>query len=172
MTATNPSLSGSFPGDAGLIPAARPKRTRVFVFLAIIVGALGFLVVKGLGDASLYFRQADEAVKQIASIGDQRFRIQGIVVEGSITESDSAVSFEIEQNAQRVHVVHVGNPPELFKANMPVVLEGRFASGQATVKPGDKVNFNSDRIMIKHDENYQQKNKDRVKDYPLDTAAL
>lgn len=172
MTATDPSVNSPLSGDSGLIPPARSKRARVFVFLAVILGALGFLVIKGLGDASLYFRQADEAVAQIATIGDERFRIQGIVVDGSITESDSAVSFEIEQNAQRVKVVHLGNPPELFQPNMPVVLEGRFAAGQGNAKPGDSVEFNSDRIMIKHDENYQEKNKDRVKDYPIDTAAL
>jgi cytochrome c-type biogenesis protein CcmE len=49
----------------------------------------------------------------------------------------------------------VGDPPQLFRANVPVVLEGHF---QGTT-------FQSDRILVKHSEDYREDHKDRVKDY-------
>ena len=44
----------------------RSSRRRVWVGTVVILGALGFLVSRGLGDATLYFRTADEAVAQAA----------------------------------------------------------------------------------------------------------
>ena len=51
-----------------------------------------------------------------------------------------------------MHVVHQGDPPELFQAGLPVVLEGRWQ--------GDV--FASDRILVKHSEEYKASNPDRV----------
>ena len=36
-------------------------RMRTWVVGALILGALGFVLVRGLGDATLYFKTADEA---------------------------------------------------------------------------------------------------------------
>ena len=57
-----------------------------------------------------------------------------------------------------VDVRHRGDPPQLFKEGIPVVLEGRFASAT----PSDD-RFLSDRIMVKHSEVYRAKHPDRVK---------
>ena len=137
------------------------SRYRTFGAIGLIVLALGFLLVKGLGSATLYFREADEAVAQMDSLGAKRFRVEGIVVEGTVAEKDGAVTFEIEQNAQRIAVTHRGDPPELFQPNIPVVLEGRFDAASTKTAP----RFDSDRIMIKHTNQYQQKNPTRVTKY-------
>ncbi len=51
-------------------PAPPPRKTRrglvVGLVLALLVGATGFLLIKVVGDASLYFYNADEAVAQRA----------------------------------------------------------------------------------------------------------
>ena len=132
--------------------ARQANRRRVWIGTIVILGALGFLVTRGLGDATLYFRTADEAVAQKAKLGHRRFRLEGVVVAGSVHETDDAVSFRVEENGATVPVTHRGDPPELFKPNIPVVLEGRFA--------GDT--FASDRIMVKHSETYREKHPDRV----------
>jgi cytochrome c-type biogenesis protein CcmE len=114
--------------------------------LAAVVAVLGLLVVRGLSDATLYFRNADEAVAQRDSLGDKRFRLQGTVV-GEPVESDGTVSFAVTFNGVAVDVRHAGSPPELFKPGIPVVLEGHWdESGEL---------FDSDRIMIKHDSTYE-----------------
>ena len=143
------------------------SRYRTFSAIGLIVVALGFLLVKGLGSATLYFREADEAVAQMNSLGTKRFRVEGIVVDGTVAEKNGAVTFMIEQNAQRISITHRGDPPELFQPNIPVVLEGRFDATSTKAAP----HFDSDRIMIKHTNQYQQKNPTRVTKYVGQQAA-
>ena len=54
--------------------------------------------------------------------------------------------------AWHVPVLHQGDPPELFKPGIPVVLEGHFVG----------THFDSDRIMVKHSEDYIAKHPSRV----------
>jgi cytochrome c-type biogenesis protein CcmE len=129
------------------------NRRRLWLAGAVVVVALGFLVVQGLGNATLYFRTADEAVAQRAQLGDRRFRIEGDVVDGSVHQVGNDVSFTLVSKNVEVPVQHKGDPPELFRPGIPVVLEGKF---QGNV-------FSSDRILVKHSETYVAQNPDRVK---------
>jgi len=128
------------------------QRRRLIVAGVVVLAALGFLVVRGLGNATLYFRTADEAVAQRQSLGDRRFRIEGTVVGGTVHQAGQDVAFDIESKGVHVPVLHQGDPPELFKPGIPVVLEGHFQ--------GDT--FASDRIMVKHSEDYVAKHPSRV----------
>ena len=152
-------------GRAVMLTTRTANNRRVLAFAALLLAAIGFLVVKGLGTASTYFRTADEAVAQVDTLGDRRFRIEGVVVDGSVRAVDGSVEFLIEGNGKQVAVRHDGDPPELFRSNLAVVLEGRFAPNQAA-RPADTApQFLSDHLMVKHDENYIEKNSARVKDY-------
>jgi cytochrome c-type biogenesis protein CcmE len=146
-------------GDA---PAAarRPRRRRRWLPLAVlgvVVLGLGTLVYKGLSDATLYFRNADEAVAQRDELGDKRFRLQGTVVGEPVVDGDS-VSFAVAYNGVQVDVAHTGTPPDMFQPGIPVVVEGHW-------REGDEV-FVSDRMLIKHDESYEAKDdyEERVDD--------
>jgi cytochrome c-type biogenesis protein CcmE len=147
---------------APIITDLRPKSSRRRATLAIIaiLAALGFVVARGLGDATLFFLNADEAKAQSVDLGTRRFRLQGIVVDGSVKEAPHTVDFDVEFNGTTVHVSHTGSPPELFRPNIAVVVEGNFA---ARPTGGVLPVFNSDRILVKHDENYIQKNPNRMK---------
>jgi cytochrome c-type biogenesis protein CcmE len=125
---------------------------RLWLAAAVVLGALGFLVYQGLGNATLYFRTADEAVAQRAQLGDRRFRIEGDVVPGTVTQVGQDVAFRITSKGVEVPVTHRGDPPELFQPGIPVVLEGRFQGS----------GFASDRILVKHSETYVAENPDRV----------
>ena len=127
-------------------------RRRLWLAGIVVLAALGFLVFQGLGNATLYFRTADEAVAQREKLGDRRFRIEGDVVDGSVRQTGNDVSFTLTKNAVEVPVQHKGDPPELFRPGIPVVLEGRFQ--------GD--HFSSDRILVKHSETYVAENPERV----------
>ncbi len=133
---------------------------RLWIAGAVVLAALGFLVFKGLGSATVYFRTADEAVAQRESLGDRRFRIQGTVVAGSVRSVGDDVGFDIESNGVTVPIVHQGDPPELFQPGIPVVLEGRFRGEQ----------FSSDRILVKHSETYVAENPERVTTSLVPTA--
>jgi cytochrome c-type biogenesis protein CcmE len=138
-------------------PAARPRtllgsRRRQVIAFALIIGALLVLVVEGLGNATVYFKTADEAVAQRAKLGTRRFRIEG-TVQSDVHQVGQDVSFTIANNGVAVPVVHHGDPPQLFKPGIPVVLEGRFQ--------GD--HFASAQIMVKHTADYIAKHPDRLK---------
>lgn len=150
------------PGDG---PAPERRRGagggRRWAGLAVLVGVLGlgaFAVSQALGDATLFFRNADEAVAQREELGDTRFRLQGLVVPDTVTELPGSVEFEVTFNGVVVPVEHQGDPPELFQDDIPVVLEGHWSDTGA-----DAV-FLSDRMLVKHDENYDAENPDRVVD--------
>ena len=89
-------------------------------------------------------------------LGDSRFRLQGTVMDGTINETGDGVDFTVTFNGAEVAVHHRGDPPELFKAGEPVVLEGRW---DRTVEV-----FDSDRMLVKHDERYDAVNQDRIKE--------
>ena len=133
---------------------ARPRRRRnpvAYVLLALVVLGLGVVLFQGLNNAALYYRNADEALADKPSLGTSRFRVQG-TVQDDVTEANGEVDFTIAFNGASIPVRHRGDPPELFKAGVPVVLEGRFQ--------GDV--YESDRILIKHTAEYKESNPDRV----------
>ena len=135
------------------------RSKRIWAALAVVVAAVGFLMWQGLGNATVYFYTADEAVDEKGELGSRRFRIEGAVVPGSVSErssgADHVVDFEIISAGVKVPVRHVGNPPELFQPGIPVVLEGNW--------DGDV--YASDRIMVKHTTEYKAENPERVEDY-------
>lgn len=124
------------------------RKKRAIVALALcgvaIVAIIGLTVV--LSNNVVYFRTVSEAVAERESEGDSRFRMAGEVVPGSVEETKTGVKFEITDGEKTATVVHVGDPPSLFKDGAPVVCEGRWGSNAA---------FASDRIMIKHGNEYK-----------------
>lgn len=127
-------------------------RRRLWVAGIVVLATLAFLVFQGLDNATVYFRTADEAVAQRDQLGDRRFRIEGDVVDGSVRQNGNDVSFILTSKRVEVPVLHKGDPPELFRPGIPVVLEGRFQ--------GD--HFSSDRMLVKHSETYVAENPERV----------
>jgi cytochrome c-type biogenesis protein CcmE len=149
-------VAGNNGQHAVVVPTRKRNRARVVATLGLIVCALGFVVVKGLGDASQFYRPVDLAVSDRSHLGVKRFSLIGVVVDGTVTEKGRQVAFTIEQNGVQVAVEHTGTPPELFKPGMPVLLDGHFST--LTGKPL----FLSDRMAVKHSATYKTNNPDRV----------
>ncbi|HMC42791.1 MAG TPA: cytochrome c maturation protein CcmE, partial [Acidimicrobiales bacterium] len=73
------------------------RTRRLWLAGAVVVGALVFLVVEGLGNATVYFKTADEAVAARSQLGTRRFRIEGVVVDRSVHElARGQLGFTIE----------------------------------------------------------------------------
>jgi cytochrome c-type biogenesis protein CcmE len=123
--------------------------------LVVAVVGIGVVAYQALTSASLYFYNADEAVAQRDELGDKRFRLQGTVLD-DVESTDDGVTFTVKFNDVEVPVVHAGDPPELFEPGIPVVLEGRWAAS------GDQ--FDSDAIRVKHSEEYEADNGERLRD--------
>jgi cytochrome c-type biogenesis protein CcmE len=157
------------PAPVPAAPRVRPRaslasKRRVYVATAVIVGAMGWLLWQGLGNATVFFKTADEAVAQRASLGTRRFRIEGTVVAGTVHRTGTDVSFTIANNGVSVPIVSAHSPPELFQDGIPVVLEGHFAASGPV--------YLSDLIIVKHTASYRAAHPDRVKDYPPTPTTL
>ncbi len=131
--------------------------TRKYLAVGVLVallGVLGFVVLNGLTDAATFYYNVDEALAKQDTLGDQRFRMQGNVVPDSIEETDDGVDFVLAFHDAEVAVHHQGDPPELFSADIPVIIEGHF----------DGDTFASDEILIRHDSTYEEENGDRLRE--------
>ncbi len=134
-----------------VLPSRRRAR-RAWAALGIVIVAIGFLLYKGLGNSLVYFRTAAGAVQDRAQLGNKTFRLEGIVVPGSIHETGTGVDFSVESSNVFVQVHDIANPPQLFQPNIPVVLVGHF---QQNI-------FLSNQIMVKHSASYVAGHPDRV----------
>jgi cytochrome c-type biogenesis protein CcmE len=128
------------------------SRRRQVVAALIVAGALAFLLLEGLNNATIYFKTADQAVADRAALGTRPFRIEG-TVEPDVHQAAGVTTFSIVANGVRVQVVDSKQPPQLFKPGIPVVLEGHW---QGSV-------YASDQVMVKHTASYAEAHPDRLK---------
>jgi cytochrome c-type biogenesis protein CcmE len=124
------------------------RRRRAFFAIGLCGVAVVAIVVLAvvLSENVVYFRTVSEAVANRRAQGHDRFRLAGKVVPGSIAETAKGVRFRVTDGKATATVVHIGDPPDLFKAGAPIVCEGRWGTGSE---------FDSDRIMIRHGNDYQ-----------------
>jgi cytochrome c-type biogenesis protein CcmE len=154
------------PRPAADRPATRAtgRRWPWLVVIALLAGGIGFVISRALTDATQFYLTADEAVARQGELGARSFRLEGTVVEGSTTRSAGGVNFRVAAKGTEVEVHHVGDPPQLFQACIPVVVEGRWQQAGA---PGV---FASTAIIVAHDEQYEEANSARMQQARADGA--
>lgn len=143
-------------GGSGTVrPSARKKKHKVRMVVAgvVLVGAFAFLLIEGLSNSLNYFETVNQAVAQRATLGSTTFRLEGLVVPGTIHATSTGVNFTVESSGVSEPVIETGEPPQLFQPNIPVVLVGHFA--------GDF--FASDQIIVDHSAQYIAKYPSRVR---------
>ncbi|MGH9054542.1 MAG: cytochrome c maturation protein CcmE [Acidimicrobiales bacterium] len=155
-----PAASPDFPPAAppgSPFPTRRRRaflgsRRRQVVAGCVVAGALAFLLTEGLQNATVYFKTADQAVADKAALGTRQFRIEG-TVEPGVRQAGVKTLFSIIANGVSVAVVDTGQPPQLFKVGIPVVLEGHWAGSV----------YAADQIMVKHTASYVEAHPNRLK---------
>jgi len=147
-----PQTPTSSPPQSTSVSTRTSHRLRYAVVGLVLVGALGFLVAKGLGTALNFYLPADQAVSQRATLGNKTFNLEGVVEPGSIHPTASGVDFVVTAGTARVPVHNTGSPPDLFQKNIPVIAVGHFAG----------TTFLSDMILVKHSSTYIAQHPARV----------
>ncbi|MDA8038208.1 MAG: cytochrome c maturation protein CcmE [Actinomycetota bacterium] len=137
-------------------PVAQASAKRLWAAGVIIVAALGFLMFKGLTSAITFFKTANEAMAARAQLGNSDFQMEGTVVRGSVHHVGTDVyRFTVESSGVKVDVENTGEPPQMFRPGLPVVVVGHFV--------GSSDLFASDEIMVKHSQSYIAAHPGRVR---------
>jgi len=123
----------------------------MIVLVAVIVFG-GIVVTKFLSSAIDYYCNVNEVGKRSGCEADRRLRVQGTVDEGSIKQAAGTTTFAMTFEGKSLDVRYDGDPGGVFQECIPVVAHGRLVNGV----------FLSDRIEVKHSNNYVAKNKDRM----------
>jgi len=153
-----------------------PAAVGVAVLVAVV------LLVWNLFTGTLFFYNADEAVERRDELGDDRFTLQGTPIGCTITEGtqddELVTAFSVSFGGVPVDVIHRGDPAELFQGGIPVVLDGSWVEATPAVTgfeglADDGWHYRSDRMRVKHDEDYTNDDEydDRVAEAEASAAV-
>jgi cytochrome c-type biogenesis protein CcmE len=140
------------------VPALKRRgRRRTIGVLVVLAAAVLALLSQGLLHSLNYFDTVDQAMKARASLGTSTLRLEGVVKPHTIDRTSSGASFWITGgHGEEVFVTAHGSPPQLFQANIPVVVEGHFTSATSN-------DFYGTQILVKHTASYIAAHPTRVK---------
>ena len=120
--------------------------------IGIGVLGVGLLAAANLkfSDNVVYFYTPQEAFAKAADISSKTIKVGGMVKHGSVAwkPEDLNLSFTMtDLQGTEIAINHTGTPPDMFKEDSGVVVEGRIDPlGQKIV---------SQRLMVKHSEEYK-----------------
>jgi cytochrome c-type biogenesis protein CcmE len=139
-------------------PPRSPSRARwrSIIVLVLIAGGIVALLSQGLLSNLNYFETVAQAMHERATLGTNDFRLEGLVQPGTIKDTAVGANFYLEGTVKNeVWVVENGSPPQLFQNDIPVVVEGHFASLTSDV-------FYASQIIVKHTATYIAQHPGRV----------
>ncbi len=123
----------------------RKKRRLYFVSLGLLaLGAATALILTAVSDSLLYFYSPTDLRERPVAEG-QRFRLGGLVEEGSVDKDGETIRFVVTDLVYTVPVVYTGILPDLFREGQGVVTEGSLDPAGV---------FLAANVLAKHDENY------------------
>lgn len=130
---------------------ANVKRRKWIIGCTIIAATvlgLSFLTLQG---NSVYFYTPNEAFAKAGALQSSEIRVGGMVKGDSVQWDRKTLKLNFvlsDLKGQEIAVDHVGTPPDLFKENSGVVVEGRIS--------GDGKSFLATKLMVKHSEEYRK----------------
>ncbi len=117
--------------------------------IAILLAAAGLsvVVVGGIEDNLVYYWTPTELLDKGEQGVGANVRLGGMVKSGSVDWNPESLDlrFEVHDGAETIRVHSQGVPPEMFRENVGIVVEG-------TLSPGGV--FECDRLLVKHGNEY------------------
>src|SRR5438034_7621540 len=126
------------------------RKTRRFMIVAFAVAVVAFIVIAagGINKNLVYYWTPTD----LHAAGDKAYgatiRLGGMVAPGSIKKNAgiTALEFDVKDAGGLVHVKSTGVPPQMFRENIGVVVEGTMTrSGY----------FQCNRLMVSHSNEYR-----------------
>ena len=138
-------------------PTRSNSRRRSLAVLAVLAVAVLALLSQGLLHSLNYFDTVDQVLASRAKIATTTIRLEGMVKPHTIVRTSTGASFWLTgSGSNQVFVESSGTPPQLFQANIPVVVVGHFTSKTSST-------FLGSQIMVKHTSSYIAQHPTRVK---------
>ena len=133
-------------------PSKKPRKWLPIILLSL-VGVGGIVIVtQFLTSAIDYYCNVDEIGVRSGCEESTRLRVQGTVEQNSLQKTGSKTNFVMTFNDKSINVVYSGDPGGVFQECISVVAHGRIIDGT----------FESNRIEVKHSNEYAEKNADRI----------
>ena len=123
----------------------KQKRLTMIGAIGAVLMAAVLLIMFALRDEIVFFYSPTDILTESKARPGERFRLGGLVKEGSIEKSGETVRFVITDTEHEMPVTYVGILPDLFREGQSVITEGHL-EGQR---------FIADEVMAKHDETYR-----------------
>lgn len=129
---------------------AMRKRTRWFMVAAFLVAATAFVVIAagGINKNLVYYWTPTDLHKAGNKAYGATIRLGGMVAPGSIRNRTgiSGLEFDVKDATGVVHVKSNGVPPQMFRENIGVVVEGTMTRNGY---------FQCNRLMVSHNNQYK-----------------
>ena len=138
------------------------RKTRLFMIGALAVAAAAFAVIaaSGINRNLVYYWTPSDLLASGGKAYGADIRLGGMVAKGSIRKlGGSAVEFDVKDAQHVIHVKSSSVPPQMFRENIGVVVEGTMVDGGY---------FQSNRLMVSHNNEYKAPDKM----HPMDKKAL
>ncbi|MEO0680609.1 MAG: cytochrome c maturation protein CcmE [Pseudomonadota bacterium] len=126
----------------------RKKRRIILIGIgAAFLLSASLLVGVGMRDSIVFFFSPTEMAER-APGPEQRLRVGGLVVEGSVERLEGGeVAFAVTDGTTAQRIVFAGVLPDLFREGQGIVAQGRLV---------ERV-FEAEEVLAKHDEQYMPK---------------
>ena len=124
----------------------KPRHKKMAVIVVSVVGfTVAALFVLNAFWSNLVFFYSPSQVLAGEAPRAQRFRVGGLVEQGSVKKSGMKVDFIVTDTNEKISVHYEGILPDLFREGQGVIAQGRLMANNR---------FVADEILAKHDENY------------------
>lgn len=101
-------------------------KAKFIVAISVIAFAVAYLVYGGVNDTMVYYLTVQELKDRVPSVYNEKVRVSGKVVPGSIRNEGGSLEFRIAEGEQIIDVRYKGIVPDIFKDGVEAVVEGLY----------------------------------------------
>ena len=136
------------------ISASMRRSSRLYTVIACLVAAVAFVALAGGGISKnlVYYWTPSDLIANGDKAYGATIRLGGMVAPHSIRgrAGSSGIEFDVKDAAHAVHVTSSGVPPQMFRENIGVVVEGTMTRSGS---------FQCSRLMVSHGNDYRAPKK-------------
>ena len=127
---------------------AMKKRLLAVGAVLLACGALGWVSMSDLGENLVYYWTPTELMANQSKANGAVVRLGGMVVDGTFEwdANKQLATFDITDGDTTVSIHSTGNPPQMFREGIGVVVEGELNANHV---------FETEKIMVKHSNEYE-----------------